>query len=243
MLGPPGAVDHPASEGDLPSPEPLICGGDRSPARVYVRAHGPARAPESTLDGVRGARRGAELAAQELLEEAAERISRVVPNDGYFFAATDPETTLGDGCRRHQEPPVRDVPDALGLRVPGPGLPQVRRHRAGPAPGGRPSRRHRRPAGALAALARVRSAIPASVSRCAWPSRVDGATWGVGQLNRLGGLAALLRRGEGVARARGARHRAGAAPGAPGAGRGRDGGPRAGAVLVDADGSVAIGQP
>src|SRR3954454_6181508 len=37
------------------------------------------------------------LSAQELLEQAAARIDRVVPNDGYFMAATDPETTLAIG--------------------------------------------------------------------------------------------------------------------------------------------------
>lgn len=43
--------------------------------------------------------------AQDLLEQAATRIDRVVPTDGYFFAATDPETTLAIGTGL-----VRDLP-------------------------------------------------------------------------------------------------------------------------------------
>src|SRR4051794_28905988 len=43
--------------------------------------------------------------AQELLEQAAARIDRVVPTDGYFFAATDPETTLAVGTGL-----IRDLP-------------------------------------------------------------------------------------------------------------------------------------
>ena len=53
----------------------------------------------------RGAR-DAGLSAQELLEQAATRIERVVPTDGWFMAATDPETTLCIGAGL-----VRDLPD------------------------------------------------------------------------------------------------------------------------------------
>jgi len=38
-----------------------------------------------------------DAAELELLEQAAARITRVVPTDGYFMAATDPETTLSIG--------------------------------------------------------------------------------------------------------------------------------------------------
>ena len=61
-------------------------------------------AAESSLDAIaRLADDG--LSAQELLEQAAARIERVVPTDGHFMAATDPETTLviGTGV-------VRDLP-------------------------------------------------------------------------------------------------------------------------------------
>src|SRR3954454_12281531 len=43
--------------------------------------------------------------AQDLLEQAAVRIDRVVPTDGYFLSATDPETTLSIGTGL-----VRDLP-------------------------------------------------------------------------------------------------------------------------------------
>src|ERR671918_1783515 len=45
------------------------------------------------------------LPSQELLEEVARRIERVVPSDGYFIGATDPSTSLimGQGV-------VRDLP-------------------------------------------------------------------------------------------------------------------------------------
>src|SRR3954447_493655 len=61
-------------------------------------------AAESSLDAIaRLADDG--LGAPALLEQAAARIDRVVPNDGSFMAATDPETTLviGTGV-------VRDLP-------------------------------------------------------------------------------------------------------------------------------------
>src|SRR6476620_2554895 len=53
--------------------------------------------PESTLAGIEELAESG-LAAQELLEAAAERISRVVPTDGYFFSATDPESALAMGA-------------------------------------------------------------------------------------------------------------------------------------------------
>src|ERR687893_132262 len=55
------------------------------------------RAPESTLQALEELA-GSGLTAQKLLEEAAERIHRVVPSDGYFLGATDPETTLSIGA-------------------------------------------------------------------------------------------------------------------------------------------------
>lgn len=54
------------------------------------------RAGDSTLDAItRLVDDG--LSPQELIEQVAERVERVVPSDGYFLAATDPETTLSIG--------------------------------------------------------------------------------------------------------------------------------------------------
>src|SRR4051794_8416222 len=46
------------------------------------------------------------LTAQELLIEVEREIDRVVPSDGRFLAATDPETTLSIGAGT-----VRDLPE------------------------------------------------------------------------------------------------------------------------------------
>src|SRR4029079_147436 len=48
---------------------------------------------------------GAGLPSQEVLEEVARRIERVVPSDGYFIGATDPHTSLVMGAGV-----VRDLP-------------------------------------------------------------------------------------------------------------------------------------
>ena len=61
-------------------------------------------AAESSLDAIQRLA-SAGLSAQELLEQAAARIERVVPTDGWFIAATDPETTLCIGTGL-----VRDLP-------------------------------------------------------------------------------------------------------------------------------------
>src|SRR5689334_2233198 len=62
-------------------------------------------AAESSLDAIaRLADDG--LSAQELLEQAAARIERVVPTDGHFMAATDPETTLVIGTGVVRELPA-----------------------------------------------------------------------------------------------------------------------------------------
>src|SRR3954452_533338 len=64
--------------------------------RGHPRMPAPLPAAQSTLDALeRIADEG--HSAQELLEQAAARIDRVVPTDGYFMAATDPETTLAIG--------------------------------------------------------------------------------------------------------------------------------------------------
>src|SRR4051794_14772853 len=48
---------------------------------------------ERTFEGIEELA-DAGLPAQELLEQAGRRIAQVVPSDGYFLAATDPQTTL-----------------------------------------------------------------------------------------------------------------------------------------------------
>jgi DNA-binding CsgD family transcriptional regulator len=142
-------------------------------------------AAESSLDAIeRLASEG--LSAQELLQRAATRIDRVVPTDGYFMAATDPETTLciGTGLVRHlpadQCQPHWDyeflVPDYLkytdiarsGRRV-------ADLH---DATGGRPERspRFKQFSAATGYRSEVRLAFT-----------VGGAAWGLAQLNRLGG--------------------------------------------------------
>jgi DNA-binding CsgD family transcriptional regulator len=141
-------------------------------------------APESTLVGIEDlAERG--LTAQELLEEAAERISRAVPNDGYFFSATDPETALAMGagvikglpsdlCQVHWDYEFL-VPDFLKFAeiAQGP-RPVADLH---DATGGRPERsaRWREFGGTMGFGSEVRMVFGAG-----------GAVWGIAQLDRFG---------------------------------------------------------
>ncbi len=139
-------------------------------------------APESTLEGLEELAH-ADLTAQELIEEAAERIERVVPTDGHFFSATDPETTLAMGagaiknlpfemCQTHWDYEFL-VPDYLKFAdiAQGP-VPVMDLH---DVTGGRPERSPRwREFGGYTGL---RSEVRMTFT-------VDGATWGVGQLNR-----------------------------------------------------------
>src|SRR5919202_2707066 len=55
------------------------------------------RAAESTLAAI-AELSTAGLSAQQLLQEAGRKIDLVVPSDGYFLAATDPQTTLSVGA-------------------------------------------------------------------------------------------------------------------------------------------------
>ena len=141
-------------------------------------------ASESSLDAI--ARLADEaLSAQELLEQAAARMERVVPTDGYFLAATDPETTLAIGTGLVRELPAEWcqphwdyeflVPDYLKF---------VDIARSGSrvadihdATGGRPDRspRFKHYAAATGYRSEVRLAFTAG-----------GGTWGLGQLNRTG---------------------------------------------------------
>src|SRR3954454_6114229 len=141
-------------------------------------------APESTLDGIPQLA-AAGLGAQELLEEVTHRISRVVPNDGSFLSATDPETTLAMGagviknlpaqlCQVHWDYEFM-VPDYLKYAE----LAQDARPVGDlhDATGGRPERspRWREFGGATGFRSEVRMVFT-----------LDAATWGIGQLNLLG---------------------------------------------------------
>jgi DNA-binding CsgD family transcriptional regulator len=124
--------------------------------------------------------------AQDLLEQAAARIDRVVPTDGYFFAATDPETTLSigtglvrdlpaDQCQPHWDYEFL-VPDYIKFAdIARSGRRVADLH---DATGGRPERsaRFRQYSAATGYRAEVRLAFT-----------VGTAAWGLGQLNRLGG--------------------------------------------------------
>jgi DNA-binding CsgD family transcriptional regulator len=105
MVGPTRARVDPSKMGDKEDPG--------SSSRMM---RGPSLAPENsampaTLPAARSSLGGLErlasqdLSSQELLEQAAARIDRVVPTDGVFLAATDPETTLSIGTGI-----VRDLP-------------------------------------------------------------------------------------------------------------------------------------
>jgi DNA-binding CsgD family transcriptional regulator len=128
---------------------------------------------------------GAGLGAQELLEEVAARIDRVVPSDGYFLAATDPETTLCIGAGIvHELPhdlcrPTWDyeflVPDYLKFTdVVRSGRDVGDLHEA---TGGFPDRspRWREFGGTTGFRAELRTTFTLS-----------GAAWGIGQFDRLG---------------------------------------------------------
>src|SRR3954452_7162476 len=142
-------------------------------------------AAESSLDAIQRLA-SAGLSAQELLEQAAARIERVVPTDGWFMAATDPETTLcigtglvrdlpADQCQPHWDYEFL-VPDYLkyadivrsGRRV-------ADLH---DATGGRPERspRFKQYRAATGFRSEVRLVFT-----------VGGAAWGLAQLNRLSG--------------------------------------------------------
>jgi DNA-binding CsgD family transcriptional regulator len=142
-------------------------------------------AAQSSLDALeRLANDG--LSAQELLEQAAARIDRVVPTDGVFLAATDPETTLSigtglvrdlpaDQCQPHWDYEFL-VPDYLKFA-------DIARsgHRVADihdATGGRPERspRFKQYAAATGFTSEVRLVFT-----------VGDSAWGLGQLNRVSG--------------------------------------------------------
>lgn len=125
------------------------------------------------------------LGAQELLEEVGRRIDEVVPSDGCFLAATDPQTTLSIGAGvvrdlpEDQCRPTWDyeflVPDYLKFTdIALSGRPVADLHEA---TGGRPDRsaRWREYAAATGFRSEVRTTFT-----------LGELTWGIGQFDRLG---------------------------------------------------------
>ena len=125
------------------------------------------------------------LPAQQLLEEVGRRIDRVVPSDGYFLAATDPETLLCIGAGVVQDLPLDQcqptwdyefhVPDYLKfVDIAAADRPVADLHER---TGGRPERsaRWREYGSATGFRSEVRAAFVLG----------DGA-WGVAQFDRLG---------------------------------------------------------
>jgi DNA-binding CsgD family transcriptional regulator len=142
------------------------------------------RAAESTLEAIETLVDSG-LTAQELLDEAAQRIDRVVPSDGYFLGATDPETTLAIGAGVVRDLPLDMcqptwdyefmVPDYLKFTdIAESGRPVADLHEA---TGGRPERspRWREYSSATGFRAEVRTTFT-----------LGTATWGIGQFDRLG---------------------------------------------------------
>ncbi|HKP21902.1 MAG TPA: helix-turn-helix transcriptional regulator [Thermoleophilaceae bacterium] len=142
------------------------------------------RAADTTLEAIERLTDSG-LTAQELLEEAAQRIDRVVPSDGYFLGATDPQTTLAIGAGVVRDlphdlcQPTWDyefmVPDYLKFTdIADSGRPVADLHEA---TGGRPERspRWREYSSASGFRAEVRTTFT-----------LGKATWGIGQFDRLG---------------------------------------------------------
>jgi DNA-binding CsgD family transcriptional regulator len=129
---------------------------------------------------------GEGLSAQALLEQFADRIDRVVPTDGYFLAATDPETSLAIGTGLVRELPADQcqshwdyeflVPDYLKFAdIARSGRRVADIH---DATGGRPERSPR--------FKQYRDATGFN-SEVRLTFTVGTAPWGLGQLNRLSG--------------------------------------------------------
>ena len=142
-------------------------------------------AAHSSLDAIERLA-GDGLPAQELLEQAIARIDRVVPTDGHFLAATDPETTLTIGTGVIRDLPIEQcqphwdyeflAPDYLKFAdIARSGRRVADLH---DATGGRPTRspRFKQYSAATGFRSEVRIAFT-----------VGDAAWGIGQLNRLNG--------------------------------------------------------
>jgi DNA-binding CsgD family transcriptional regulator len=177
------------------------------------------------------------LAAQELIDAVAQRIDQVVPSDGFFLGATDPQTTLALGVGTARDLPEELcaptweyeflVPDYLKfVDIAYSGRAVADLHEA---TGGRPERspRWREYAAASGFASEVRAAFT-----------LGGATWAIAQFNRLGDAPrfsddekAWLERVAPLV-ARGLRRALVAQPAAAPAGRGP------GIVVLDMDGGV-----
>jgi len=129
---------------------------------------------------------GEAVSAQALLEQAAARIDRVVPTDGHFMAATDPETTLAIGTGIVRDLPAEQcqphwdyeflVPDYMKFAdIARSGRRVADIH---DATGGRPERspRFKQFSVATGYRSEVRLAFT-----------VGDAAWGIAQLNRVSG--------------------------------------------------------
>src|SRR3954449_2816206 len=159
----------------------------RAPSRGRDHRDMPATLPaaQSSLEAIeRLANEG--RSAQELLEQAAVRIDRVVPTDGLFMAATDPETTLSIGTGLVRNLPAEQcqphwdyeflVPDYLKFAdIARSGRRVADIH---DATGGRPERSPR--------FKQYRDATGFS-SEVRVTFTVGDSAWGLGQLNRLSG--------------------------------------------------------
>ena len=185
VVAPRAAVD-PSKMGDQEDPESSLR-TMRGSSRTADHRSMPATLPaaESSLDAIeRLANVG--LAAQELLEQASTRMDRVVPTDGLFMAATDPETTLSIGTGLVRELPAEQcqphwdyeflVPDYLKFAdIARSGRRVADIH---DATGGRPDRspRFKQYSAATGYRSEVRLAFT-----------VGDAAWGIAQLNRVSG--------------------------------------------------------
>jgi DNA-binding CsgD family transcriptional regulator len=186
MLASPGAAVDPPKMGDQGDPESSSRRmADPRARRIIGAMPSTLPAAESSLDAIERLASGG-LSAQDLLQQAATRMDRVVPTDGYFMAATDPETTLcigtglvrelpADQCQPHWDYEFL-VPDYLKFA-------DIARsgHRVADihdATGGRPERspRFKQYSAATGFRSEVRLAFT-----------VGDAAWGLAQLNRLSG--------------------------------------------------------
>jgi DNA-binding CsgD family transcriptional regulator len=142
------------------------------------------RSPNRTIEAIEELA-GAGLPAQELLEQAGRHIDEVVPSDGCFLAATDPQTTLSIGAGivrdlpEDQCQPTWDyeflVPDYLKFTdIAHSGRTVADLHEA---TGGRPDR---------SARWREYSSVSGFRSELRTTFTVGGLTWGIGQFDRLG---------------------------------------------------------
>jgi DNA-binding CsgD family transcriptional regulator len=186
MVVSPRAPVDPSKMGDKEDPGSslrMMRSPSRAPDHCAMAATLPAA--KSSLEALdRLAREG--LSAQDLLEQAAARIDRVVPTDGYFLAATDPETTLSigtglvrdlpaDQCQPHWDYEFL-VPDYLKFAdIARSGRRVADLH---DATGGRPERspRFKQYSSATGFNSEVRMVFT-----------VGDSAWGLGQLNRLSG--------------------------------------------------------